>query len=295
MKLVTYSTGADRATGFLVDDHIFDLQAAGNHADIRLPEDTSLLGIANTEYLPLLREMAGSFPKPVDESWCRPIKDVLLHAPYRPHQNILIAGGNTSDEFVAQRTRNGKPKLRYHTKAPSAVADPGTPITWPRELTSQVHAEPHVAVIMGARTLFADTDDVLDNVFGYTVATNINSYDLKRKHGQWDKAVSLDTFFPWGPVVVTADDVSVPELACRLWLNDKMAVSGNAESGLLKTAEILSEISFGMTLEPGDVVLTGTAESIGHGEVPERWLQDGDVIRSGIASICEIENPVETY
>ena len=78
-------------------------------------------------------------------------------------------------------------------------------------------------------------------------------------------------------------------------MNNRMALSGAAESGLLRTAEILSEISFGMSLEPGDVVLTGTAEGVGHGEVPERWLQDGDVIRSGIAELGEIENPIATY
>ncbi|MGA1464083.1 MAG: fumarylacetoacetate hydrolase family protein, partial [Steroidobacteraceae bacterium] len=229
------------------------------------------------------------------EAWSQPLASVKLHAPYRPRQNIIIAGGNTRDEFVAQRTRGGRPMLRYHTKAPSAVADPGQPLSWPRAITSQVHAEPHLAVIVGARMSYASPDEVLGSVFGYTVATNVNGFDLKRKHGQWDKALSLDTFFPWGPVIVTPDEVELANLTCFLWLNDRMALSGGAESGLLRTAEILSQISFGMTLEPGDVVLTATAEGIGHGEIPERWLQDGDVVKSGIDGICEIENVVATY
>jgi len=253
------------------------------------------LSLAKVEHLSALQNLSSALGADIGEGWSHPTESVALHAPYRPRQNIMIAGGNTRDDFVAERTKNGRPMLRYHTKAPSATVDPGQPLSWPRQLTSQVHAEPHLAVIIGAHVSYITPSEVLNHVFGFTVATNVNSYDLKRKHGQWDKAVSLDTFFPWGPVIATADEVDLASLCCRLWLNDGMALSGGAESGLLGTADILSEISFGMALEPGDVVLTGTAEGVGHGQLPERWLQDGDVVRSGIAGICEIENTVATY
>jgi 2-keto-4-pentenoate hydratase/2-oxohepta-3-ene-1,7-dioic acid hydratase in catechol pathway len=279
----------------LTDERVCDLYRAAEALGISVPKSPDLRALANVAHLPALKDLASAAATRAGEAWSLPLARATLHAPYRPRQNIMVAGGNTRDEWVAQRMRGGRPWLRYHTKAPSAVADPGQPLSWPRQLTAQVQAEPHVAVVMGARTSYVKPEDVLKNVFGYTVATNVNSYDLKRKHGQWDKALSLDTFFPWGPVVATADEVDVANLACRLWLNGRMAATGGAESGLLKTAEILSEISFGMVLEAGDVVLTGTAESIGHGEVPERWLQDGDVVRSGIAGICEIENVVATY
>lgn len=295
MKLVTYSRGAGRRVGFLAGGDVCDLHGAIDAVGSSLPKVADLGFLARVEYLPSLRSLDEAAGGSLGGAWRFNATEVTLHAPYRPRQNIIIAGGNTRDDLVAQRVRNGRPFLRYHTKAPSSVADPGQAISWPRGVTSQVHAEPHVAVIVGATTSFVEPKDVLSNVFGYTVATNVNGYDLKRKHGQWDKALSLDTFFPWGPVVATVDEVDLRSLACRLWLNGRMALSGGAESGLLDTAAILSEISFGMTLEPGDVVLTGTAEGIGHGEVPERWLDDGDVIRSGIAGICEIENKVQTY
>jgi len=295
VKLVTYSRDDRRRIGFLAEGLVCDLIAAADAAGIGLPQVPDLLSLVRTEHLGALRALAAARAGAAGKDWSYPVDQVRLHAPYRPRQNIIIAGGNTRDEFVAQRTRGGRVLLRYHTKAPSAVLDPGQPVSWPRRLTSQVHAEPHVAVVIGARCSYVPPADVLKHVFGYAVATNVISQDLKRKHGQWDKAVSLDTFLPWGPVIATADEVEVSALTCRLWLNDRMALSGGAESGLLRTAEILSEISFGMTLEPGDVVLTATAEGVGHGEVPERWLQDGDVIRSGIAEIGEIENPVATY
>ncbi|MEJ8568576.1 fumarylacetoacetate hydrolase family protein [Elongatibacter sediminis] len=295
MKLVTYSNGAEPRVGFLVGEQVCDLNQAAKAKNVALPSVTDLQSLARVEHLAALRDLSSAVGDQPDSDWSHPIRDVTLHAPYRPRQNITVAGGNTRDDFVAERSPKGRPMLRYHTKAPSATVDPGQPISWPRQLATQVHAEPNIAVVMGARSSYVEPADVLDNVFGYTVATNVISSDLKRKHGQWDKAVSLDTFFPWGPVLVTADEAEPEDLACRLWLNDGMALSGGAESGLLGTAAILSEISFGMTLEPGDVILTCTAEGVGHGEQPERWLQDGDVVRSGIAGICEIENPVSTY
>lgn len=295
MKLVTYSSGAERRVGFLSGDRVCDLQRSADALGVSVPKGLDLRALASTAHLPSLQALAAAAGTRTDDGWSIPLARATLHAPYRPRQNIIVAGGNTRDDFVAQRTRNGRALLRYHTKAPSSVADPGQSLSWPRQLTAQVHAEPHIAVVIGARTSYVKPDEVLKHVFGYTVGTNVNGFDLKRKHGQWDKALSLDTFFPWGPVIATADEVDLASLACRLWLNGRVAATGGAESGLLKTAEILSEISFGMVLEPGDIVLTGTAECIGHGEIPERWLQDGDVVKSGIAGICEIENVVATY
>jgi 2-keto-4-pentenoate hydratase/2-oxohepta-3-ene-1,7-dioic acid hydratase in catechol pathway len=295
VKLVTYSRSAERRIGFLANERVCDLYDAAAAANVEIPRVADLRRLANVDHLPALRRLSTALGDRTDDAWSFPARQVKLHTPYRPAQNVLIAGGNTRDDFVAQRMRAGRPMLRYHTKAPSAIVDPGEPLKWPRQVTSQVHAEPHIALVMGRRIAYAPPAEALKYVFGYTVATNVNGYDLKRKHGQWDKAVSLDTFFPWGPVIATADEVSLETLVCRLWLNERMALSGAAESGLMGTAALLSEISFGMSLEPGDVVLTGTAEGVGHGEIPERWLQDGDRVRSGIAGICEIENPVATY
>jgi 2-keto-4-pentenoate hydratase/2-oxohepta-3-ene-1,7-dioic acid hydratase in catechol pathway len=293
MRLCTYSRGGERRIGFLVDDNrLLDLAETAARVGVSVPEAADLRELCRVEHLPALAELQRAAA--ADPDGAMPVGDVTLHAPFRPRQNIICAGGNTRDERSSERIRNGKPWLTYFSKAPSAVNDPGAPISWPVRLTSMVYAEPQLAVVLGARTSYVDPEDVLDRVFGYAVATSVSSDDLKRKHGQWDKAVSLDTFFCWGPVIVTADDVDVSQLALRLWLNDRMAISAGAESGLLTTAQVLSEISYGMQLLAGDVVLTGVGESIGHGLQPERWLQDGDVVRSQIDGLGTIENPVAT-
>ena len=295
MKLVAYSRGADQRVGFLLGEQVCDLRYAAESVSVSLPEFEGLIELATVDNLPVLSEVLQKLNGSSASEWSYALGDVTLHAPFRPKQNFIIAGGNTPDDFVAQRSKNGKPLLRYHTKAPSAVIGPGEAISWPRRLSSQIHAEPHLAVVIGKSASYQSGEDALSCIFGYAVATNINGYDLKCKHGQWDKAVSLDTFCPWGPVIVTADEVDLNDLTCRLWLNDRMALSGGVETGLLTTAELISELSFGITLEPGDVVLTATAEGVGFGVIPERWLQDGDVVRSGIEGIGEIENSVVTY
>lgn len=296
MKLCTYSRDGDRRIGFLVDERVCDLRDAAAELGVALPDAADLGELADRSLLPALAELqAAAGPAAATAAWSSAVADVTLHAPYRPQQNVLCAGGNTRDAHFAERVRGGRPWLNYFTKAPTAVNDPGSPISWPRGIASQVYAEPQLAVVVGATTSFVDPDEALDHVFGYAVCTSVSAADLKRKHSQWDKAVSLDSFFCWGPALVTADEVELASLDCNLWLNDRIAVTGAPESGLLTSAEILSEISYGMTLEAGDVLLTGVPESIGHGEQPERWLQDGDVVRSAIDGIGEISNPVQTY
>lgn len=294
MRLCTYGRGDERRVGFLVgDDRLVDLREAADRLGVSVPAGETLADLARVEHLPALAELQRAAGREPEGAVA--LADVTLHAPYRPRQNVICAGGNTRGPHWEDRIRGGRPWLNYFTKAPSAVNDPGAPITWPRRIANQVYAEPQLAVILGERASYDTPDDVLDRVFGYATCTSVSSDDLRRKHGQWDKGVSLDSWLCWGPVVVTADEVELSELSLALWLNDRMAISASAEGGLMTTAEVLSQISFGMQLLPGDVVLTGVGESIGHGEQPERWLTDGDVVRSAIDGIGTLENPVQTY
>lgn len=296
MKLCSYSRGGERRIGFLVgDEQVADLRDAAAALGRDVPAAADLRELANVENLPALAALGSAAAGAGDAAWLTPLSAVTLHAPYRPLQNPICAGGNTRDAHFADRVRGGKAWLNYFTKATSAISDPGADISWPKAIANQVYAEPQLVVVVGAPTSFAEPEAALANVFGYAVATSVSAADLRRKHGQWDKAVSLDSFLPWGPFVVTADAVELSQLAGRLWLNDRMAISGQVQGGLMTTEQIVSQISFGMALEPGDLLLTGVPESIGHGQEPERWLQDGDVVRSAIDGLGEIENRVASY
>ena len=217
-------------------------------------------------------------------------------APFRPRKNVVRAHGNYRlDDNHKRLFRRGRPFLSYYGKAPSAVNDPGAPISWPRELAEQVCAEPQLAVIVGRTMRYVAPEDALAHVFGYAACTDVSAEDLKRKHEQWAYGVSLDTFFCWGPDVVTADEVPDPDaLTLTLEVNGAAAIEASTADHVLSTAQVLSELSHGITLEPGDVVLTGVPTIAGLGSVPERWLVDGDVVRTVIGGVGELTNEVAT-
>ena len=136
----------------------------------------------------------------------------------------------------------------------------------------------------------------MEKIFGYAVATDLSALDLRIKHGQWPKAGSLDSFFPWGPMIVTRDEVPDPDdLDVRLELNGDTCIQGSTADALLSVGEMLAEISTGILLEPGDVLLLGTPENMGFGHSPERWLSDGDTVTSTIEGIGSISNSVRPY
>jgi len=304
MRLCTFSTNCTARLGAVIGDSVIDLAVAAKS----IGQD--LAGVGGLRRLveagPEAWAAAGSVVSAVggklDPAWSWSLGEVTLHHPFRPRKNIIRAGGNTAPkpgepERVTVTLPPGRWlgdfPIAYYTKAPSAVLDPGRPITWPSKLTTQVYAEPQLAIIIGAPIHYADPAEALEKVFGYAVATDVSALDLRIKHGQWPKAGSLDSFFPWGPMIVTRDEVPNPAaLDVRLELNGDTSIHGSTADALRSVGEMLAEICTGILLEPGDVLLLGTPENMGFGQTPERWLKDGDTITSKIEGIGSITNPV---
>jgi 2-keto-4-pentenoate hydratase/2-oxohepta-3-ene-1,7-dioic acid hydratase in catechol pathway len=237
-----------------------------------------------------------------DAPWAWDRDHVTFHHPYRPRKNIVRAGGNVDrepDPSVATvelppgRWLRGFP-LTYYSKSPSAVVDPEQPISWPLRVASNVYAEPQLVIVVGETIHYADPQIAMDAVFGYAVATDVISADLKVKHGQWVKAVSLDTFFPWGPTIVTADEVADPDsLEVTLSLGEDEVIAASTADALYTVADMLSELSQGMRLDPGDLLMLGVPDCVGFGEDPPRWLSAGDTVTSSIEGVGTITNTVE--
>lgn len=308
MRLCTFSAGGERRLGVLSDDAtIVDVRAAAEDRGAAAPAgDLRTLLEGGPGAVEDVRPLLDAAAQRPDAPWCHAVADVTLHHPYRPRKNVIKAGGNSrlacgaakdapGVELPPGRWLKGFP-VRYHTKAPTSVLDPGRPVTWPSTVTSQVYAEPQLAVVVGETTSYVTPDEALRRVAGYAVATDVSSFDLKLKHGQWPKAVSLDSFFPWGPFVVTRDEVPEPDaLAVQLTLNGEVAISGSTADALLPVGEMLAQISFGIRLDPGDVLLLGAPECVGFGADPARWLAAGDVVTSTIEAVGSISNPAAPY
>jgi 2-keto-4-pentenoate hydratase/2-oxohepta-3-ene-1,7-dioic acid hydratase in catechol pathway len=307
MKLCTFSSGGEARIGASFDDtSVFDVAAASTAAGHDLGGIGNLRQLfeAGSAFLADVRSALETVKDRDDVPWRLTIDEVRLHHPYRPRKNVIRAGNNSRTmcgvpkatsggvELPPGRWQGSRP-IRYYTKAPTAVQDPGAPVAWASSLTTEVYAEPQLVIVVGQDMSYVSPDEALSRIAGYSVATDITSNDLKIKHGQWVKAASLDTFFPWGPFIVTADAVADPDrLAVSLRLNESDVISGSTGDAILSVAGMLSELSFGIRLEPGDVLMLGAPECVGFGQSPARWLLDGDVLTSEIEGIGSLSNTV---
>jgi 5-carboxymethyl-2-hydroxymuconate isomerase len=178
-------------------------------------------------------------------------------------------------------------------KFPSSVIGADEPIRLPLDVTERVDWEVELAVVIGRRAHRVAPADALDHVYGYTVANDVSARDLQFADGQWVRAKSLDSFCPIGPVLVTADEIPDPQrlrLVCRV--NGEVVQDAGTDLMVFGVAELISFCSHSFTLEPGDVLLTGTPWGCGEFMEPRRSLAPGDVVECEISGIGTLRNPV---
>lgn len=161
------------------------------------------------------------------------------------------------------------------------------------ELTSRVDWEVELAVVVGERLTRCAEDEALDGVFGYTVANDISARDVQFSDGQWVRGKSMDTFCPLGPMIVTRDEIPDPQgLRLITRVNGEVVQDSSTGEMVFGVARLISYCSHNFTLEPGDVILTGTPWGCGEFMDPPRSLADGDVVETEIAGIGTLRNPV---
>jgi 2-keto-4-pentenoate hydratase/2-oxohepta-3-ene-1,7-dioic acid hydratase in catechol pathway len=150
-----------------------------------------------------------------------------------------------------------------------------------------------LAFVVGCRVKDIAVADALDAIFGFTIVNDVTARDLQVSHGQWFKGKGLDGSCPMGPWIVTADEFDVRRgHRISLRVNGEQRQDSNTSDMLFDCAQILSSLSGGMTLEPGDVVATGTPAGVGMGLEPQQWLKPGDVIEADIEGIGVLRNTV---
>jgi 2-keto-4-pentenoate hydratase/2-oxohepta-3-ene-1,7-dioic acid hydratase in catechol pathway len=176
-------------------------------------------------------------------------------------------------------------------KWPSSVVGHGAEIRWDPGLTQQVDYEAELAVVIGSTARRVSVADALDHVLGYTCLNDVSARDLQFGDGQWVRGKSLDTFCPIGPVLVTRDEIPDPQaLAIRCTVGDEVLQDANTSQMYFGVAEIISYCSQAFSLEPGDVIATGTPSGVGVFRKPPRFLAAGDVVGVEIDGIGRLEN-----
>jgi 5-carboxymethyl-2-hydroxymuconate isomerase len=215
----------------------------------------------------------------------------VLAAPLRPGKIVAI-GLNYLDHIRESNLERPERPLVF-AKFPSSVIGPTDPIELDETLTARVDWEVELAVIVGTRMRRVAEHDALEHVFGYTVGNDVSARDVQFSESQWVRGKSFDTFCPLGPVAVTADEITDPQaLTLRTLVNGDVMQESSTGEMVFGVAELLAFCSRSFTLEPGDVLLTGTPWGCGEFMDPPRSLAPGDVVETEIEGIGTLRNPV---
>ena len=221
----------------------------------------------------------------------------------RPARNIFCVGKNYH-EHAAEFARSGFDTSAakgetapawpvVFTKPPSAVIGPEAPILRFAALTGQLDYEAELAVVIGRPGRGIARDAALSHVFGYTIVNDVTARDLQQRHRQWFLGKSMDSHCPMGPWIVTADAIPNPAmLELRCTVNGELRQQANTRDLIFDIPTIIATISAGITLQPGDIIATGTPAGVGIGFDPPRFLEPGDRVSIEIDAIGTLSNPV---
>jgi len=215
-----------------------------------------------------------------------------------PVHRIYCVGRNYADHVKeAAKARGQDFKLPTHpvffTKPPTSVIGPYDDIVWDQRVTQQVDWEAELGVIIGVGGRNISRGDAMSHVFGYTVINDVSARDLQMAHVQFFKGKSLDTFCPMGPVVVTADEFGDPHVKrVKLRVNGVEKQNGSTADMIFRIDQTIESLSLGCTLEPGDIISTGTPEGVGMGRTPQEWLKVRDVMETEVEGIGVLRNRI---
>ncbi len=275
MRLLTFRYQHDVMAGLQEGDKVLPLPWPDVHALIQSGMDQ------------IAEAAAAAHPIPLD--------DVQLLAPILKPGKIVAVGLNYLDHCLEQGlTPPAEPTL--FTKFSTAVNHPHGPIRWDPELTSKVDYEAELAVVIGKRAYRVSEDDAYAYVAGYTCLNDVTARDLQRRDKQWVRGKSLDTFAPMGPVMVTPDEIPDPHtLDIRCWVNGELRQESNTQQLIHTVPKLIAFCSRAFTLEPGDIITTGTPGGVGVFRNPPTFLKPGDEIVVEIQGIGRLHNVVGPY
>jgi len=294
MRLVTFSDGEGARIGVhdAASDTIVDVTAGS-----RLPKDMAGFVALGKNGLQRARRALKTSEKRL------PMASVKLLAPFpRPARNILCVGKNYHDHarefhasgFDASAGKDAIPDVPImFTKWPNSVIGPGEPIPSANDYTNSTDYEGELTVVIGAGGRNISEKDAYNHVYGYTIVNDVTARTLQNRHKQWFLGKSLDGYCPMGPCIVTADEIEdVTQLRLLTKVNGEVRQDAYVSQLIFDIPTLIATLSKVMTLEPGDLIATGTCAGVGIGFDPPRFLKPGDTVSVTIEPIGTLENPV---
>jgi 2-keto-4-pentenoate hydratase/2-oxohepta-3-ene-1,7-dioic acid hydratase in catechol pathway len=304
MRLITFDAGQGSRPGLALDARsILDLDAALARApaigQAPLGSLQELIGRGDAALQAVGRLLQIAASGALDAAKV-PIAEARVLAPIpRPAKNVFCVGRNYAEHIAegarAQRIAADLPEFPvFFSKPPTAVIGPGDAIPVQLEVSTSMDYEVELGIVIGKRGRNIKASEAFAHVFGYTIINDVTARDVQRRHGgQFFKGKGLDGSCPMGPAIVTRDAIADPgQLAIRLWVNDALRQDGNTRDMIFPIAELIQSLSEGLTLEPGDLLATGTPSGVGYAMSPPQFLKEGDVVTCEIEGIGRLQNPV---
>lgn len=281
MRFVTFEVDGKQRPGVMAGaDSVVDLSSAGYASMLEVIE-------AGTEGL----AKAGQLLSSVSQDAKLSLERVKLLAPIPLPRKLICVGLNYLDH--AKESNSEIPSVpTIFNKFPSCVIAPGENIVLPKVSKSPDY-EAEFAFVIGTGGRHIKGDDWQKHIFGYTLVNDVSARDYQRATTQWLMGKTFDTFAPMGPWIVTADEIADPHnLDVQIVINGEMLQNSNTRELIFKIPDLIAYLSSVFTLQPGDIVSTGTPAGVGFARKPPRWLRPGDDVVVKIPGIGELRNPV---
>jgi 2-keto-4-pentenoate hydratase/2-oxohepta-3-ene-1,7-dioic acid hydratase in catechol pathway len=301
LRLLSYTdeSGAPRLGFARPDGYAVDVAKAAHQAKIELGFDgTSMLSLIETgpQGLAQVRQLAAA-----DVHTGIKLQDIKLLAPIpKLTRNITCVGWNYVEHFEeSQRFRASAQQMPEHpvffTKGVNTLNGPFDPIPFDASISTEIDWEVELAVIIGKRGRNISEAEAGGYIFGYTVLNDTSARDIQKSWhgGQWFKGKSLDGHAPMGPWIVPADELSHDNLRLITRVNGEVKQDGNTKDMYFKVPRLIAELSRGLTLDPGDVIATGTPPGVGMGRTPPEYMKPGDVMETEIVEIGAMRNVIQ--
>jgi ureidoglycolate lyase len=278
MKLATFEVDGVERIGAVVGDGLVDL----SHAQPRLPAGMKEL----IEAWPQVGNAVRSFVQTTKPHFA--LGNVRMKAPVPRPQKILAIGLNYADH-IAETGREKPARQVWFSKLPNAVNGPFDPIEIPK-VSADIDYEAELVFVIAKRCRHVTKERAHEVVFGYCVGNDVSVRDWQYQSPQWILGKSFDTHAPFGPWIVTSDEVGDPHtLGIRCLVNGEVRQNSSTSHLVFNVFDQIAHLSQALTLEPGDVIFTGTPGGVGAAMKPPAWLKAGDVVRVEIDRIGALE------
>lgn len=291
LKIARYRHGNEESYGIISKKTLLPLPVLAKHFKKQMPQSLEGFIMRGKKSLETAEQLLKEADNTSIEDVSVPMSAASLLAPIASPPKILCLGLNYRDHAAETNARIPDEPIIF-MKPHTAIIGPNQKIIKPK-FVKELDYEGELAIVMGRTAKNISESEAKEHIFGYTVFNDVSARDFQFKDGQWTRGKSFDTFAPTGPCITTENQLNTDNLGIRTWVNDELRQNGTTQNMVFNVSQIVHQLSRVMTLEPCDIIATGTPAGVGFAMNNRNYLQHGNSVRIEIEGIGVLENTVE--